>query len=121
MIEPGSASPPGATCGEGGVNFSVYSGRAEAVDLCLFGSNGREAARAALHRGHGGWWYGFVPGCAAGQAYGYRAHGPWAPDQGLRFNPAKLLLDPYARRLSGRFRWSAAVFDFDPGACRLAD
>lgn len=110
MIEPGCPSKLGARVVEGGVNFAVYSGVAEAVELCLFDASGRER-RLQLPASEDGVWHGFVPGCGAGQHYGYRVHGSFDPQRGLRANPAKLLMDPYAREFHGSFSWSPAVFD----------
>ncbi len=115
MMQSGQAGPAGARCIDGGVNFALYSAGASAVELCLFDHEQRETGRFFLPQHTGGMWHGYLPGCAAGQRYGYRVHGPWSPAEGLRFNPAKLLLDPYARRLEGQFHWSPAVFDFVPG------
>lgn len=112
MIPTGALPPLGATPDRDGTRFAVHSSRAERIELCLFDNSGRETTRLELPERSGDIWHGYVPGCAAGQRYGYRAHGHWAPDAGMRFNPAKLLLDPYARLLCGELRWSAAVFDF---------
>jgi glycogen operon protein len=111
MITAGSSEPLGATCRDGGTNFAVYSSVAERVELCLFDPAGRQTAAYPLRHGGDGVWHGFLPDCMPGQAYGYRVHGPYAPDAGLRCNPAKLLLDPYARELSGEFCWNDSVFD----------
>ncbi|MDV5354820.1 glycogen debranching protein GlgX [Enterobacter asburiae] len=96
----GSASPLGAEVQSGGVNFSLFSAHAERVELCLFDAEGNEQ-RADLPVRTGDIWHGFLSGAKAGQRYGYRVHGPWQPAQGHRFNPAKLLLDPCARRVEG--------------------
>ena len=96
----GSASPLGAEVQSGGVNFSLFSAHAERVELCLFDAEGNEQ-RVDLPARSGDIWHGFLPGAKAGQRYGYRVHGPWQPAQGHRFNPAKLLLDPCARRVEG--------------------
>ncbi len=96
----GSASPLGAEVQSGGVNFSLFSAHAERVELCLFDAEGNEQ-RVDLPVRTGDIWHGFLPGAKAGQRYGYRVHGPWQPEQGHRFNPAKLLLDPCARRVEG--------------------
>lgn len=96
----GSASPLGAEVQSGGVNFSLFSAHAERVELCLFDAEGNEQ-RVDLPVRTGDIWHGFLPGTKAGQRYGYRVHGPWQPTQGHRFNPAKLLLDPCARRVEG--------------------
>jgi glycogen operon protein len=116
MLEKGNYSRLGSTPGHGGVNFAIYSGSAEAVELCLFDADGRETVRHFMPGQHNSVWHGFLPGCEAGQRYGYRVHGPWSPEKGLRHNPAKLLIDPYAHRLSGAFQWNPSVFDFDPGS-----
>jgi len=96
-----------------GVVFRVYSPAAERLEVCLFDEAGRESARCELADAGDGLWQRHVPGIGEGQRYGYRAHGRYAPAKGLRFNPSKLLVDPYARRLDGEFRWHPAVFDYD--------
>ena len=111
MIEAGSAEVPGASPVDGGVNFCVYSSTADSIDLCLF-ENGIEVKRLPLPGNNGNYWHGWLPGCGPGQAYGYRVHGRYAPEDGLRSNPAKLLLDPYARALEGNFAWAPGVFDY---------
>lgn len=97
-----------------GTRFRVWSSCAERVELCLFDEAGRETGRSDLQAEDDGDWSLHCPGITAGQFYGYRVHGPWAPDKGQRCNPAKLLLDPYARQILGEFHWGAAVFDYDP-------
>jgi isoamylase len=98
--EPGRPWPLGATLQQGGVNFAVFSGVAEKVEVCLFDASGtRELQRLALPCRSDTIWYGFVPGLKAGALYGLRVHGPYQPEAGLRCNPAKLLLDPHARAL----------------------
>lgn len=104
----------GAAPDTDGTGFRVWSSCAERVELCLYDSQGHETRRIDLEAEGGGDWFRYCPGVQTGQMYGYRVHGAWAPDRGLRANPAKLLLDPYARQISGKFHWSAAVFDFDP-------
>jgi glycogen operon protein len=104
--QPGQAFPLGATClahqGQPGVNFAVYSRHAERMDLCLYDAQGiNEIARITLPQCSHGVWHGFVPGLRAGQLYGLRAHGPYQPTRGQRFNPARLLIDPFARALVG--------------------
>lgn len=111
MIEAGSAATMGAVLIDDGVNFAVYSSTAEAIDLCLF-ENGIETARLALPGRSGDVWHGWVKDCKPGQAYGFRVHGGYVPENGIRSNPDKLLLDPYARCLDGKFSWSSAVFDY---------
>ncbi|MGH3149659.1 MAG: hypothetical protein ACRDOB_02870 [Streptosporangiaceae bacterium] len=109
---PGRPAPLGATPRDGGINFAVASGVAEGVEVCLFGEAGQET-RIRLPGYNDGVWHGFVPGAGAGQAYGYRVHGPWDPARGLRCNPAKLLLDPYARAVRGEVSFWPEVFDYD--------
>lgn len=96
-----------------GVNFALYSSVADAVELCLFDREHRQVAIHRLPHQQGGIWHGYLPGCEPGQRYGYRVLGPWQPEKGLRCNPSKLLIDPYARALDGPFNWTGAVFDYD--------
>ena len=120
---PGSPFPLGATPGEGGTNFAVASSVAEAMTLCLFDNAGRET-QIPLQDYDAGVWHGFVPGTGPGQAYGYRAAGPYDPARGLRCNPAKLLLDPYARAISGEVAFGPEVLDYavgNPGAPSALD
>jgi glycogen operon protein len=114
MILEGLPDRLGASVESDGVNFALFSGGAEAVELCLYDEYRNETARYFLPRQSDGVWHGFLPGCEPGQRYGYRAHGPWSPARGLRYNPAKLLIDPYARRLDGAFRWAPAIYDYVP-------
>ena len=94
-----------------GTNFALFSENATRVELCLYDEAGKvETARLDLPEMQGGIWFGYLPGIGAGQVYGYRVHGPWTPEEGHRFNPAKLLLDPYARELRGELVWDPAVF-----------
>jgi isoamylase len=111
LAQPGLPEPLGATWNGKGVNFALYSAHAERVDLCLFDhpDDAFESERIELHERTRHVWHGYVPGLGPGQAYGYRVHGPYAPLQGHRFNPAKLLLDPYARAISGPMRWHDAL------------
>jgi isoamylase len=114
MMQEGSPGRLGAWLEEGGVNFALYAGAAETVELCLYDEHHQQQARHFLPAQSDGVWHGFLPGCAAEQNYGYRVHGPWEPARGLRHNPAKLLIDPYTRSLEGHFRWDPAVYDFIP-------
>jgi len=111
MIDRGSPEVLGPSPGDGGTNFAVYSGIAERVELCLFDEQGRQTGAHDLPECTDGVWHGRLPGCQPGQRYGYRVHGPYDPARGLRCNPQKLLLDPYVRRLHGRFCWTDSVFD----------
>lgn len=115
---PGSEFPLGATAGPAGTNFAVASGTAEAMTLCLFDEAGAETP-IPMPDWDAEVWHVFVPGVGAGQAYGFRASGPYDPARGMRFNPAKLLLDPYARAVGGAVRFGPAVLDYsaaEPGA-----
>ncbi|MDR3670110.1 MAG: glycogen debranching protein GlgX [Holophaga sp.] len=109
-VWPGSAYPLGATYDGAGVNFSLFSEVAERVELCLF--DNEVETRADLPEVTGHCWHGYFPGLEPGQRYGFRVHGPWAPEQGQRCNPAKLLLDPYAKAIDGDIRWDEALFPY---------
>jgi isoamylase len=94
-----------------GTNFALFSENATRVELCLYDDEGKvETAKLDLPDMQGGIWFGYLAGVRPGQVYGYRVHGPWEPEAGHRFNPAKLLLDPYARELRGELVWDPAVF-----------
>ncbi len=110
-VWPGSPGPLGAVWDGEGTNFAIFSEHASAVELCLFDHPdvGRETERIALRERTDQIWHAYLPDARPGQLYGYRVHGPWAPEDGHRFNPAKLLLDPYARAISGTIRWSDAL------------
>jgi glycogen operon protein len=113
MIEvwPGDPYPLGATYDGAGTNFSLYTEVADKVELCLFDDRNREA-RVALTEVDGFIWHGYLPGVGPGQRYGYRVHGPYEPARGLRCNPAKLLLDPYAMAIEGDVTWHEAVYGY---------
>src|SRR5512140_1388759 len=99
-VGPGHPEPLGLTLVAGGANVAVVSAHAQAIELVVFDAAGeREVDRVALPARTGDVWHGFVAGITAGTRYGLRAHGPYAPNDGHRFNPAKLLVDPYARAL----------------------
>ena len=116
-LQGGRPWPLGATCDDGGVNFAVFSANATAIELCIFDPSGdTELTRLALPECTDAVWHGYLPGAAPGLVYGYRASGPNEPKQGHRFNRNKLLIDPYARRLAGAFRWSPTHFGFDADA-----
>jgi pullulanase/glycogen debranching enzyme len=93
-----------------GASFAVFSSLAEAVELCLFDEAGSET-RWSLQQGEGYVWAGYLPDTRPGQRYGFRVHGPWDPRAGSRCNPAKLLLDPYARAVAGDVHWNPAVLE----------
>ncbi|NII54699.1 glycogen debranching protein GlgX [Luteibacter sp. SG786] len=112
-MQPGSPHPLGATCDGMGTNFAVFSAHAERMELCLFDPSGkREIARYDLPECTDEVWHGYLPRVRGGALYGFRAHGPYAPEEGHRFNPNKLLLDPYARLLHGQVRWSDALHGY---------
>lgn len=112
-ISTGRAAPLGAVLDGEDVNFAVFSAHATRMMLCLFAPDGRETYRIALPERDGDVWHGYIAGLRPGQLYGYRAHGPYAPHHGHRFNPNKLLIDPYARRLTGHPRWHDALYGYD--------
>jgi len=114
-IREGLPYPRGATWDGHGVNFALFSANATRVDLCLFDADGRETDRIALPEYRDETWHGYVPGLGPGQYYGYRVHGPYAPEEGHRFNPNKLVLDPYARAHIGELKWDAAVYGYTLG------
>ena len=111
--------PMGATVFGGGVNFAVFSANGHLIELCLFSDDGRkEIARLPFTERDGEVWHMQVEGMMPGQRYGLRAHGPYTPEEGHRFNPHKLLLDPYARAYDGRLRWSDALMGYRIGSPR---
>jgi isoamylase len=118
----GRPNPLGATFDGHGTNFAVFSDAAERIELCLFG-NGERApeperepeTRIPLWRGTGNVFHAYLPDVVPGQRYGFRVHGPWQPHDGLRCNPHKLLIDPYARELSGEPRWHDALRAHEAG------
>ena len=110
----GAPFPLGAHADGDGTSFAVFSRVAERVELCLFDETGRET-RVDLPERTGYTWHGYLPGIGAGQRYGYRVHGPWDPARGMRCNPHKLLLDPYARAIEGEVRWSERIHAHVPG------
>ncbi|HEX2203011.1 MAG TPA: glycogen debranching protein GlgX [Longimicrobium sp.] len=116
-VLPGRPSPLGATWDGLGVNFALFSEHATGVELCLFDARdpGTEWQRFELTQKTGHVWHGYLQGVRPGQLYGYRVHGPYEPERGLRFNPNKLLVDPYARALAGRVGWDAPVFPYPLG------
>ncbi|MFZ5751251.1 MAG: glycogen debranching protein GlgX [Pseudomonadota bacterium] len=114
-IEAGNPADLGATVTPEGVNFAVFSSEADRVEVCLFEGEA-EVARLALPERDGDVWSGFVPGLKPWARYGLRAHGPFDPARGLRFNPAKLLLDPYARRIERRLHVAEAMMGYRIGA-----
>jgi isoamylase len=117
-VWPGRPYPLGATWDGTGVNFALFSEHATGVELCLFRDpdDTEEAAKIWLTERTDQVWHCYLPDARPGQYYGYRVHGPYAPEQGHRFNPAKLLIDPYAKAITGSIRWSNELFAFKVGA-----
>jgi glycogen operon protein len=109
IVWPGVPYPLGAEFDGSGTNFAVFSGAARCVELCLFDAQGAER-RVPLPERVGGVFHGYLPGVGPGQRYGFRAHAPYDPAHGLRGDPSKLLLDPYARAVEGQVKWSEHVF-----------
>jgi isoamylase len=113
-VWPGDSYPLGASYDGAGTNFALFSEVAQQVELCLFADDG-EQTRVALGEVDGFIWHGYLPGVGPGQRYGYRVHGPYDPAAGHRCNPAKLLLDPYAKAIEGSVRWDPAVYAYPFG------
>jgi len=114
-VWPGKAYPLGATYDGYGTNFALFSEAAEKVELCLFDAAGDQTACITLPEVDGFVWHGFIPSIEPGQRYGYRVHGPYDPENGLRCNPNKLLLDPYAKAIDGSFEWDQSLFSYNFG------
>jgi isoamylase len=118
-VWPGTSYPRGATWDGEGVNFSLFSEQATRVELCLFDATGRhERQRIDIGERTDLIWHCYLPEARPGLLYGYRVHGPYQPEKGLRFNPNKLLVEPYAKHLEGRLRWSDANFGYRVGHSR---
>jgi len=119
QLTAGRPYPLGATFDGEGVNFAVFSEHATRVTLCLFNEAGQEALLIDLSERDGHVWHGYISGMRPGQQYGYRVHGPYEPQNGHRFNPHKLLIDPYAKKLTGHPEWNDALYGYkigDPSA-----
>jgi len=112
----GEPYPLGATWDGSGVNFAIFSENAEGVDLCLFDDDGANEQRVRLVEHTDLVWHCYLPDVRPGQRYGYRVHGPYRPEQGHRFNPNKLLIDPFAKRIDGSVDWDDAMFGYRIGA-----
>lgn len=110
-VWPGKPYPLGATWDGQGVNFALFSDRATGVELCLFDSDNNEM-RIPVTEQTDNVWHIYLPDLKPGQLYGYRVYGPFEPEQGLRFNPNKLLLDPYAKAIDGRIDWDNSIFGY---------
>ncbi len=119
LVWPGRPYPMGATWDGFGVNFAIFSANADKIELCLFDAGGqREIHRIVLPEYTDEVWHVYSPDVRPGQLYGYRVYGPYRPEQGHRFNPHKLLIDPYARALVGPLKWGDAHFGYKVGAAR---
>jgi isoamylase len=115
-LREGLPYPLGATWDGLGVNFAIFSAHATKVELCLFDASGQvEVERIELPEYTDEIWHGYLPDAHPGLIYGYRVHGPYAPEEGHRFNPNKLLIDPYAKQLVGTLRWSESLFGYTIG------
>ncbi len=116
-IWPGDPHPLGATWDGEGVNFALFSENAEAIDLCLFdqGFGALEVKRIRMAERTHGVWHVYLPDVRPGQMYGYRVHGPYRPAEGLRFNPNKLLIDPYAKAIAGTVEWHDSLYGYTLG------
>src|SRR5574342_142302 len=116
-VQPGQPYPLGATWDGEGVNFALFSEHATGVDLCLFDrpDDTKESDRIPMRERTNMVWHAYLPDARPGLLYGYRVHGPYAPEQGHRFNPAKLLLDPYAKAITGIVHWHEALFGYPIG------
>jgi glycogen operon protein len=115
-VWPGNPYPRGATWDGMGVNFSLFSEHAERVELCLFDATGRhEISRIDMREHTDQVWHCYLPEARPGQLYGYRVHGPYDPARGHRFNPNKLLLEPYAKDIVGHLKWSDAHYGYRIG------
>jgi len=113
-VWPGKNYPLGATWDGEGVNFALFSENATGIELCLFDKDRgeKETRIVPLRERTHGVWHCYLPDARPGQLYGYRVHGPYAPEQGHRFNPAQLLIDPYAKAITGSIEWDDALFAY---------
>jgi isoamylase len=115
-VYPGSPYPLGANWDGEGVNFAIFAGHADAVELCLYDSDClQESKRIKLTERTSEVWHVYVPGAGPGQCYGYRVYGPFEPENGNRYNPNKLLIDPYAKAISGAVVWHDSLFGYQIG------
>jgi isoamylase len=110
-VWPGEAYPLGSSWDGKGTNFALYSENATGVELCLFDDKNKET-RIQLTEVNNYIWHGYLPGIGPGQRYGFRVHGSFAPEQGHRLNPNKLLIDPYAKALDGEIQYGEEIFGY---------
>jgi glycogen operon protein len=119
-VWPGQPYPRGATWDGEGVNFALFAANAGKVELCIFDASGRhELQRIEVRERTDEIWHAYLPEARPGMLYGYRVHGPYDPAKGQRFNPHKLLIEPYAKHLQGALQWSDAHFGYRVGGPRL--
>src|SRR5690606_15613443 len=116
-VWPGEPYPLGANWDGQGVNFALFAENATGVELCLFDGDDptRETERITIEEHTHQVWHAYLPDVGPGQLYGYRVHGPYDPDSGHRFNPAKLVIDPYAKALTGSLEWDDSLFGYTVG------
>src|SRR5579884_2712164 len=116
-VFPGKPYPQGATWDGAGVNFAIFSEHAVKVELCLFDSveDDHESHRIALPERTDMVWHGYLPDVEPGQLYGYRVYGPYEPERGHRFNPNKIVLDPYAKAIGRDVKWDDSLFGYQVG------
>ena len=114
-VYPGSSYPLGATWDGNGVNFALFAEHATGVELCLFDQDCIQERRIQLSERTSYVWHAYLPGLKPGQCYGYRVYGPFEPHNGLRYNPNKLLIDPYAKAISGSVEWHDSMFGYKVG------
>src|ERR1700733_6027545 len=116
-VQEGRPFPLGSSWDGLGVNFALFSANATKVELCLFDADGStEVERIELPEYTDEVWHGYLPDIRPGRVYGYRVHGPYVPEDGHRFNPNKLLLDPYAKQIVGKLQWDHALFGYTIGS-----
>src|SRR5690606_19589328 len=115
LVYPGTSFPLGATWDGEGVNFALYAENATYVELCLFKhiDDELEYLKLPVTERDSFVWHIYLPDIKPGQLYGYRVHGPYEPENGHRFNPNKLLIDPYAKAISGSIEWNDALFGYE--------
>ena len=119
MVWPGSAYPLGATFDGVGTNFALVADRAQGVELCLVDAELTSSASSSEEK-RAGVWHAYLPTVQPGQRYGFRVHGPWEPKYGLRYNARKLLLDPYAKAITGMPDMTQSVFGHRPRATPMS-
>jgi glycogen operon protein len=115
LVREGAPFPRGATWDGKGTHFSLFTAHGTRVEVCFYDAQGDETGRVELPEYTDEVWHGYVPGIGPGQLYGYRVHGPYEPENGHRFNPNKLLLDPYAKHIVGELTWADELYGYTVG------